>query len=752
MAESKEEEQQPMSAVLPKSLMSGSSDNDEENAINVQKKKDEESLNPTASSRRVLDWFLDKTTASKSPDKMPYRYRLLGGETTSPLKKSIKSVRFAIMASAINTKMLNPNFPIMVSPGEHPDSFPDTEPFGTSLSRFFESQLFIWRAELTVLLAFFFRFGDFNSATYFLPMCSLLGVAIASIFLGQISDRAGRKKIILILSVVSTVGSILKYFARDSFWGFCIVNLIFGFFLGNLPVGMAYIGDIYTSKKAKEDELGKLVSFFVMGNSGGGIIAILMNGSGLFAPLWVGAILMAVSTVYTYWSMIEPGDARLLEESVGGKSTSKEDEEETQRPDNIDNKALFNIIAGAVADNFGSTGLFPLCLSPLALEHFSLQFTERGEDPILTITGYQWLSVCVAFMVIPSTMITPYVFKALGVGGTCVFGNVFTAVVTYALLGIGNGRATLGMLWVFIIVMYGGFPFTVFSQLTTGPMLDVIAPEDKIGYVQGLNNAAMNFGMAIAPWLFGLLADATTTNTAIITGGIISLVAALINLPLTCDERFGRAKAAPPSSKLVLPEEDEAFVQLVLQGDFVDPEKLYAVNMARALMNKSLLIPRVKTYEEDKGNMADLQRYAKEAYKFRIEFADRMLQELYSSNSIGEVTAEQFCQHLNATVYKDKEAAEEATHDLGCWVGDYWMDTGYTPHTQSVILKQMIMAAFPPIRTNAAEQEYTPEILEDSMLRHRNVMTKYLGAAEKVDSKFRWSTIMGTNGNQISYS
>lgn len=39
-----------------------------------------------------------------------------------------------------------------------------------------------------------------------------------------------------------------------------------------------------------------------------------------------------------------------------------------------------------------------------------------------------------------------------------------------------------------------GFPFTVLSQLTTGPMLDVIAPKDKIGYVQGLNNSSMNFG------------------------------------------------------------------------------------------------------------------------------------------------------------------------------------------------------------------------------------------------------------------
>ena len=50
---------------------------------------------------------------------------------------------------------------------------------------------------------------------------------------------------------------------------------------------MAYVGDVFSSKKEKEKELGILVSFFVIGNSGGGIIAILMNDAGLFAPLLV---------------------------------------------------------------------------------------------------------------------------------------------------------------------------------------------------------------------------------------------------------------------------------------------------------------------------------------------------------------------------------------------------------------------------------------------------------------------------------
>lgn len=81
-------------------------------------------------------------------------------------------------------------------------------------------------------------------------------------------------------------------------------------------MGMAYVGDIEPSKRKKDNMLGfvskktisilcfkqiliaydpvsyfnleQLVGCFVMGNSGGGIIAVLMGDVGLFAPLWVG--------------------------------------------------------------------------------------------------------------------------------------------------------------------------------------------------------------------------------------------------------------------------------------------------------------------------------------------------------------------------------------------------------------------------------------------------------------------------------
>ena len=85
-----------------------------------------------------------------------------------------------------------------------------------------------------------------------------MGVAISSLFLGRLSDKVGRKKPLVYMSAISCVGMIVKYYTRTTFWGFCISNFVFGFFLGNLPVGMAYIGDVFTNKREKERQLGIL--------------------------------------------------------------------------------------------------------------------------------------------------------------------------------------------------------------------------------------------------------------------------------------------------------------------------------------------------------------------------------------------------------------------------------------------------------------------------------------------------------------
>ena len=80
---------------------------------------------------RWKDWMA-------TPKALPPSYKLVSDRNYR--KNSIWTLRFAILASAISTKMLAPNYAIMCSgDSDNPDAFPSTEPFG------------------------------FNSATYFIP-------------------------------------------------------------------------------------------------------------------------------------------------------------------------------------------------------------------------------------------------------------------------------------------------------------------------------------------------------------------------------------------------------------------------------------------------------------------------------------------------------------------------------------------------------------------------------------------------------
>ena len=110
------------------------------------------------------------------------------------LQWSLLAVRLGSLADAISSTILTPNFPFLVSQGSHPDSFDSTAPFG------------------------------FVAATHFLPMTAFVASAITSAFIGGWSDRYGRRPFLLACVGASVLGSIAKYLARDSFWGFCAAN------------------------------------------------------------------------------------------------------------------------------------------------------------------------------------------------------------------------------------------------------------------------------------------------------------------------------------------------------------------------------------------------------------------------------------------------------------------------------------------------------------------------------------------------
>lgn len=208
---------------------------------------------------------------------------------------------------------------------------------------------------------------------------------------------------------------------------------------------------------------------------------------------------------------------------------------------------------------------------------------------------------------------------------------------------------------------------------------------------------------------------------------------------------MGRPEPKIPSSRRVLDGEEEALVTKVLDGEYIHPELLFELNHRRALNRHRGLVGRVRSYAEDKESLQELRSHGEEAFRFRRDLIDRVLNAIADPKD--EMSEEQICEFLNETASGDPENIQQATGDLGAWIGDYLSENGYQPHMQSVVLKLMVMTAFPSLTQGEA---MAPDNVKRALLRVRRVMNKYVEVEEQ--KKYSASNIMSSAGAQNFYS
>ena len=168
----------------------------------------------------------------------------------------------------------------------------------------------------------------------------------------------------------------------------------------------------------------------------------------------------------------------------------------------------------------------------------------------MSATSYKWIYVFLAVIVLPGAALSPFLFQKFGPALCCVLANIFTGIVIVALLQIATNLGdcqTFASYSIFVSVLYVAFPFTVMSQLSTGPMMDRITPTTRRGEIQGFNMAVMNFCSAFGPFLYAQLYDHSNVQVTLYTAVAISFMAALANFSLTKDPRFGSERAGHES-------------------------------------------------------------------------------------------------------------------------------------------------------------------------------------------------------------
>lgn len=602
------------------------------------------------------DWFIRRRNRRRhsSPDteSLEGYQQLLTDQRVFSM--SIRAIRLAVFADTLNSMVTWPNYALMALPGSHPDSFPSTAPFA------------------------------FSAATYFIPLTGLLGMAIAGVFAGKISDKIGRKPVVLFCLAGSMFGSALKWFLRSSFWPFCIANLVNGLLSGTLPVALAYSSDLFSSEREKSKNFTAIVGLYVIGQSIGGIFAILMQNHGLFAPLWAGVAILAVALVFNIRFLIEPGRIK-----IPGSIGDDTDDLIAERPEKINTHAMANILIGGFVDVAGSKALFPLCMTPLAFDTFYRDFVQNDEPPIMSLNLYKWLTVLISVLVVPSSIVAPKLFDRFGMAAVNVFGNFSTGVITVALLFIGNAKpATRGTFAAFVCTLYLSFPFSILSQLAISPMLDRLSPKERKGVVMGSFTTVLNCANAVVPWLLGLAIDVLGTTHGIWIGVGLSGAATLINLPLVFRKEF---KPAPRKEKktglfddlALTPEEEEDYIQKALKGEHIPARVIQVINMKRLERGEKFIVNRVGTYKEDHDKLGEIVREAKKD----IKVLDHNIRHFLGRLNDGSVDANV----IHALNKPYPEEMQNIHHEIGEWFGDYIKANGYIGANPLQNLKLMII-------------------------------------------------------------
>ena len=121
---------------------------------------------------------------------------------------------------------------------------------------------------------------------------------LSSPLLGRLSDRWGRKPLLLVSQTGTLIGFVVLARA-DALWLIFLSRLIDGLTAGNLSLAQAYISDV-TEPKDRTKAFGIIGIAFGMGFLVGPGITAYLSQFGYQYPVWVAAALSATSILTTY--------------------------------------------------------------------------------------------------------------------------------------------------------------------------------------------------------------------------------------------------------------------------------------------------------------------------------------------------------------------------------------------------------------------------------------------------------------------
>jgi multidrug resistance protein len=350
------------------------------------------------------------------------------------------------------------------------------------------------------------RYGGGALETGMLTASYALCSFIAGPILGQISDRYGRRPVLLISQLGTIIGFII-FALSGALWMLFLGRIIDGITAGNQVVAQAYIGDV-TKPQERTKTFAMMGASFGFGAIIGPVAGSLLANFGLFVPVWASVAISALSLVLTFFLLPESLNKANVKPMIGGITGQF--------------RAIGDMLTLPAVRNFyvlfaGMTLAMNLFISSISL------FTKLQLKAPETEAGFG-MAYFGLMIILLQLLVVPRIIKHLGELRMVGIGFI-SFLIGSIIMVFAYNWPTLLLAVTFIV--YG--MATLRSPLTS--LISQAAGALKQGVAMGSTQSLDSIGQFIAPLIGGILIEHFNPGTPSIISALVC-VGALVYFAL----------------------------------------------------------------------------------------------------------------------------------------------------------------------------------------------------------------------------